>query len=200
MDQKSKSDSKERESTVEEWAEIHELAKARFQEIVDFEGQERDAMLDDKAFAVGENNAQWDANDVNSRKSSGRSFLTIMRSNQYTDYVKNQQRQNKPSIKISPTDQGAQEEEATRRQGLIRKIQYESKASQARQAGFDDAVQLEAAVESSRRAQALLRGATSRPPAKTLLDQFRDIFTDETELGIRLSQHGGLGHHLAGSQ
>ncbi len=143
MDEKSESESKSHEaseSKADEWKEIHELAKERFQEILDFESRERDAMLDDKAFAVGENNAQWNPNDVNSRKGSGRSYLTIMRSNQFTDYVKNQQRQNKPSIRISPTDQGAAEEEAKRRQGLIRKIQYESKASQARQAGFDDAV------------------------------------------------------------
>lgn len=141
MDRESKSEPQESsESTANDWAEIHTLAKERFQEILTFEGQERDAMLDDKAFAVGENNDQWDQDDVNRRKGSGRSFLTIMRSNQFTDYVKNQQRQNKPSVKISPTDQGAQEEEARRRQGLIRKIQYESKASQARQAGFDDAV------------------------------------------------------------
>lgn len=127
-------------SDKDELAEIHQEAKERFQEIQDFEGAERLAMLDDKAFATGENDAQWDPNDVSSRKGSGRSYLTIMRSNQFTDHIKNQQRQNKPSIKISPTDQGAQEEEAKRRQGLIRKIQYESKASQARQAGFDDAV------------------------------------------------------------
>lgn len=143
MDEKSNSEAKGHEASetkAEEWAEIHTLAKERFKEIINFESRERDNMLDDKAFAVGENNAQWASNDVTRRESSGRSFLTIMRSNQFTDYVKNQQRQNKPSIRISPTDQGAQEEEAKRRQGLVRKIQYESKASQARQAGFDDAV------------------------------------------------------------
>ncbi len=143
MDETSQSEAKgseESESKADEWAEIHTLAKERFKEIVDFESHERDMMLDDKAFAVGENNAQWDPDDASAREGSGRSFLTIMRSNQYTDYVKNQQRQNKPSVRISPTDQGAQEEEAKRRQGLVRKIQYESKASQARQAGFDDAV------------------------------------------------------------
>lgn len=120
--------------------EIHAEAKERFKEIEDFENTERNAMLDDKAFATGENNAQWNDKDVKSRQATNRSFLTIMRSNQFTDHIKNQQRQNKPAIKISPTDEGANEEEAKKRQGLVRKIQYESKASQARQAGFDDAV------------------------------------------------------------
>ncbi len=128
------------ESKPTEWEEIHKLAKERFKEILDFENAERLVMLDDKAFSVGEDNAQWDPTDARNREASGRTFLTIMRSNQFTDHIKNQTRQNKPSIKISPTDQGAAEEEATRRQGLVRKIQYESKAAQARQAAFDDAV------------------------------------------------------------
>ena len=120
--------------------EIHEEAKKRFKEILDFESAERQAMQDDKEFGLGQDDKQWDGDDLASRKDSGRSYLTIMRSNQFTDHVKNQQRQNKASIKISATDEGAQEEIATRRQGLIRHIQYESKAGQARQAGFDDAV------------------------------------------------------------
>jgi len=99
--------------------EIHTEAKERFQEILDFEGTERNEMENDKQFAVGENNAQWDSKNVRSRKSSGRSFLTIMRSNQFTNHVKNQQRQRKVSIKISPTDLGAQEEIATLRQGQV---------------------------------------------------------------------------------
>ena len=121
--------------------EIHESALEQFQEILDFENTERSKMLDDKIFSIGADDDQWEnASDVTNRKSSGRSHLTIMRLNQFTDHIKNQQRQNKPSIKISPTDEGAQEEIAERRQGLIRHIQYESKANQARQAGFDDAV------------------------------------------------------------
>lgn len=120
--------------------EIHTEAKERFREIVDFEGSERDLMEDDKVFSVGENDNQWEDGDVISRKSSGRSFLTIMRSNQFTDHIKNQQRQAKPAIKISPTDEGAQEEIAKIHQGIVRQVQYESKANQARQAGFDDAV------------------------------------------------------------
>jgi len=143
MDEKIEGESKSHEaseSKADEWAEIHTLAKERFKEIQDFENHERLMMLDDKAFAVGENDAQWNPQDVASRSGSGRSFLTIMRSNQFTDHIKNQNRQNKPAIKISPTDEGADEDEAKRRQGLIRRIQYESKAAQARQAGFDDAV------------------------------------------------------------
>lgn len=139
-DESSQADTNEKKLSKKRLEEIHLEAKERFKEINDFEGSERQKMLDDKAFEVGENNKQWDPGDVKSRKISGRSFLTIMRSNQFTDHVKNQQRQNKPSIRISPTDEGANEEEAKRRQGLIRKIQYESKAAQARQAGFDDAV------------------------------------------------------------
>lgn len=125
---------------TEEYRKIHERAKEQFEEIHEFEASERILMGDDKDFALGENNKQWLEDDWKARANSGRSYLTIMRSNQFTDHIKNQNRQNKPSIKISPTDEGAQEKVAERRQGLIRNIQYESKAQQARQEGFDDCV------------------------------------------------------------
>ena len=124
----------------EKYREIHRKAKEQFQEILEFEGPERMKMADDKRFSIGENNSQWDDNDVRTRKLTGRSYLTIMRSNQFTDHVKNQQRQNKPAIKISPEDEGAMPEIAELHQAIIKQIQYESKAQQARQAGFDDAV------------------------------------------------------------
>ncbi len=124
----------------EKYREIHTKAKEHFKEILEFEGPQRRLMADDKAFGLGEDDSQWDALDVKSRKLSGRSYLTIMRSNQFTDHVKNQQRQNKPSIKISPEDEGASQDIAELHQAIIKQIQYESKANQARQAGFDDAV------------------------------------------------------------
>lgn len=126
--------------TSEKYQEIHQKAKDQFKAIVEFEGPERDRMADDKKFGLGENNSQWDDKDVRSRELSGRSFLTIMRSTQFTDHIKNQQRQNKPAIKISPEDEGADEQIANIHQAMIKQIQYESKAQQARQAGFDDAV------------------------------------------------------------
>lgn len=54
--------------------------------------------------------------------------------------------------------------------------------------------QLESVLESGKRARMLLANTPARQPAARLLDQFRGIFTDETELGIRLSQT--LGHTL----
>ncbi len=46
------------------WEEIHTEAKERFQEVLDFESVEREKMLDDKKFALGEDDAQWDSEDV----------------------------------------------------------------------------------------------------------------------------------------
>jgi len=138
---KTQSTEETKKKTAEEvQEEIHTLALERFKEIQDYEGSERIVMEDDKKFSIGEDDDQWNPDDVTSRKNSRRSFLTIMRSNQFTDFTKNQARQSKASIKISPTDSGANEKFAERRQGLVRQIQYESIASQARQAAFDDSV------------------------------------------------------------
>jgi len=117
--------------------ELHEQAVSRFKKIEEFESAERQKMVDDKEFLLID---QWDSKHRRSRELGGREALTVKRVNQFTDHVKNNNRQSKPSIKISPTDEGAQERQAELRQGLIRHIQYDSKAEQARQQAFNEAV------------------------------------------------------------
>ena len=119
--------------------EILKLALERFEEIESYEGEQREKMRLDKLFGLGD---QWDPNDRKSREDGGRFCLTVQRSNQFTDHIKNQNRQIAPSIKISPTDDGDNEKVAERRQGLIRHIQYDSKSVMARNQAFDDAVDM----------------------------------------------------------
>jgi len=119
-----------------------EKAMKQFQVIEGYENDQRVLMEEDKDFSLNTNNSQWEEQDWKGRDATGRPFITVMLSNMFTDHVKNQQRQNKPSVKISPTDEGAQEKIATRRQGLVRHISYESKAQMARQQAFDDAVDM----------------------------------------------------------
>ena len=119
--------------------DILDKAKKQFAEIVGFESDQRSEMEDDKRFGLG---IQWDTLDRSNREGAGRPCITILRTNQFTDHIKNQQRQNKPAVKVSPVDEGADEEIADRRQGLIRHIQYESKAQMARQQAFNDAVDM----------------------------------------------------------
>ena len=117
--------------------ELHEQAVKRFKKIEDFESDERSKMVDDKEFLLID---QWDSKNRRFREMDGRDALSVKRINQFTDHVKNNNRQSKPAIKISPTDEGAQERQAELRQGLIRHIQYDSKAEQARQQAFNEAV------------------------------------------------------------
>jgi len=119
--------------------EILKLALERFQEIEDFEGPQRAEMLDDKEFSLGR---QWSNDERRLREADGRACFTIQRSNQFTNFVKNTNRKIAQGIKISPTDEGAQEIVAERRQGLIRHIQYDSKSVMARTQAFDDAVDM----------------------------------------------------------
>jgi hypothetical protein len=119
--------------------EIIKLALERFKEIEDYEGEQRQEMLDDKEFSLG---IQWSEDERRSRRADGRACFTIQRSKQFSNFVKNQQRKFAPSIKISPTDEGAQEIVAERRQGVIRHIQYDSKSVMARTQAYDDAVDM----------------------------------------------------------
>jgi hypothetical protein len=100
-------------------------------------------MLDDFRF---ENGKHWSAADKDTRDTEDRPALVVPRCNQFLNQVKNEQRQAKPGIKVSPGDgpPGIPEKkrikQAEWRQGIIRRIQYESCAVDAYQQAFDHAV------------------------------------------------------------
>ena len=116
--------------------EIVREAKERLKEVQDWEGVVRPLMVEDKRFDNGE---QWDSEVSKQRKFESRPTLTVPRTNQFTDRLKNEQRQNKPSVKVRPVGD-ADKKPAKYRQGLIRHIQYQSKAQLAYQKAFNDAV------------------------------------------------------------
>jgi hypothetical protein len=93
--------------------------------------------LDDILFSSGE---QWDAQVRASREQKRRPCLTINRLPQFIRQVTNDQRQNRPSIKVHPVDDRADVETAKVIQGLIRHIEYNSSADSARDNAFDGAV------------------------------------------------------------
>ncbi len=82
---------------------------------------------------------QWDEADKKLRKQEGRPCLTINKLPHHLNQVVNDQRQNRPSIKISPVDEGADIETAKAIQGLIKHIQNESNADAARDRAFEGA-------------------------------------------------------------
>lgn len=117
--------------------EILKQALKRDLEALDAEREMRELMLDDLRFAYRE---QWNPEDKRNRDGSRRAAITIRRSDQFLNRVKNEQRQSKPQITVVPKSEGANEFYATRRKGLIKHIQYDSRAHQAIQMAFDYAV------------------------------------------------------------
>lgn len=116
---------------------ILEKAKKRFNIAADAETQRRSDALDDLRFRAGD---QWPEAIKNERNLDGRPSLTINRIPQFVHQITNEQRQNRPSIKISPCDSKADVETAKVIEGLVRNIQNVSKADVAYDSAFESAV------------------------------------------------------------
>ena len=93
------------------------------------DGHNRDAAVDDLRFLEGE--GQWPDGIKATREADGRPCLTINKLPQYVNQVANDSRQNRPSIKVSPVDSGADKKTAELLGGLIRNIQVSSAADDA---------------------------------------------------------------------
>ncbi len=83
---------------------------------------------EDLRFVAGE---QWHESDLQERQTDGRPALTINRMPQFIRQVTGDIRLNSPSIKVRPVDSGADKDLAKTLTGLIRNIEYQSKAMQA---------------------------------------------------------------------
>lgn len=88
----------------------------------------RNLFSDDVAFANG---SQWPEQIEREREHDNRPCLTINRMMQFIRQVTNDQRQNKPSIKVRPVDDFADKDTAEIMQGLIRHIEANSNADLA---------------------------------------------------------------------
>lgn len=128
-------ESNESESTsVKE--EILDLARKRFSLSEEAESRIRQEALDDLEFRSGE---QWPSNVKAERELDGRPCLVINRIPQFIRQITNEQKQNKPAIKISPVDDFADIETAKVLQGIIRHIEVNSNADVAINTAFDGA-------------------------------------------------------------
>ena len=83
---------------------------------------------EDLFFLSDDPQAQWDANAYNDRQRSGRPALTFDKLGQFTRQVGNQIRMNTPSINVIPSDRKSSQETALIIKGLIKDIEYRSKA------------------------------------------------------------------------
>ena len=93
----------------------------------------RSEALNDIKFAAGE---QWPVEIQNSRNLEARPCLTINKIDAYVRQVTNQQRMNRPRIKVHPVNNEADYKIAQIIEGIIRHIQVNSDSDQA----FDNAV------------------------------------------------------------
>lgn len=117
--------------------DIVKLARERFKLAEEAESKIREVGLEDLKFRAGD---QWPEEVVKERNVDGRPCLTINRIPQFIRQITNDQRQNRPSIKISPVDDKADIETAKVYEGLIRHIQYNSNADVAYDTAFEGAV------------------------------------------------------------
>ncbi len=117
--------------------EILEEALARFKLVEEAESDIRKLSLEDMRFAAGD---QWDEEIKNARALQKRPCLTINKLPQQIRQVTNDQRQNRPSIKVHAVDDHADPKTAKVLQGLVRHIEYNSSADSAYDTGFEGAV------------------------------------------------------------
>jgi hypothetical protein len=111
-------------------------ARKRFLLAEEAEREMRSLGLDDLKFRAGE---QWPQSVKSERDMDARPCLTINRIPQFIRQVTNDQRQNRPSIKVHPVDDQADVETAKIYQGLIRHIEYNSDAETAFDTAFEGA-------------------------------------------------------------
>lgn len=115
---------------------LHE-ALERFKVAEEAESEIRKLSLEDTEFRSGK---QWPDDVQADRQRDGRPCLVINRIPQFIQQVTNDQRQNRPSIKVHPVDDQGDKDTAKVIQGLVRHIEYNSNADVAYDTAFDGAV------------------------------------------------------------
>lgn len=111
-------------------------ARERYEQASGYWGEWRKAAREDREFFAGD---QWLPADRNNREVQCRPILTINRLPVFARQIIGDARQNKPSIKIYPAEDG-DVEIAEIYEGLIRNIEYVSSAPDAYDTAFESAV------------------------------------------------------------
>src|SRR4051812_44804629 len=106
-------------------------AKARFERCQTWESAWRDRALFDTKFANGDSANLWQWNTEVRNERGSRPSLTYNQVRQHNLQVVNDARQNKAQIKVTPTGGRASYEAAQVFSGIIRRIEYQSKAVDA---------------------------------------------------------------------
>jgi hypothetical protein len=112
-------------------------AVKRFNRAASAESANRVMAVDDLRFKAGD---QWPEQIRAQRTNDKRPCLTINKMKTFVHQITNDQRQNRPSIGVSPIGDVSDPETAKMLKGLIRQIERRSNADIAYDTGFDNAV------------------------------------------------------------
>ncbi|HXJ61879.1 MAG TPA: portal protein [Verrucomicrobiae bacterium] len=112
-------------------------ARKRMEKAITAESDNRKSALDDRLFKAGD---QWPKEIMAQRNLDKRPCLTINKLPTFIHQIVNDQRQNRPSINISPVGDRGDPEVAKMYRGLIRFIERDCAADIAYDTAFDDAV------------------------------------------------------------
>lgn len=117
-------------------------AKKRFERAKQAYSASRILAVEDTKFAMGDsdNGWQWPDDIRNTRKLDKRVCLTVNMTAQHCNQIINQIRQNRPAVKVSPADNGADIKTAEILGGLIRNIQASSAADDAHDCAAEHSV------------------------------------------------------------
>lgn len=113
-------------------------AKARFRLADEAERENRKEAKTDLEFAAGN---QWDAEDVKLRRETGdqRPCLVFNKLTGPLNMVSNEARMNQPGIEVHPVDMSGDDDTADVMEGLIRHIEYVSKADEVYETALEQA-------------------------------------------------------------
>jgi hypothetical protein len=114
---------------------LFQRAKARIEEAKDIARDQHERIREDLRFSNPANPEQWRQDD--SKLRDGRPTLTLDRTNQFISQVANDARQNNPGIQVIGVDNKADPKAAEILSGMIRHIEYRSRASHA----YDTAIE-----------------------------------------------------------
>lgn len=120
--------------------DIHQRAIEQFDDAQEDVRAQYAKMREDMRFSDPTDPQQWDRKALEMR--SGRPCLTFDRTNQFISQVVNQGRQNKPAIHCLPADSKADIAVAERLNGIIRHIEYVSRAGIAYDTGLENAARI----------------------------------------------------------
>lgn len=109
---------------------ILSTAKSRFQTILGAESEIRSAALEDLEFVYNVNNGQWPANIRTERAGDDRPCLTSNKLRKFVSQVANRERDQRLAGRVRPVDDKADVERAKIIEGIIRQIEYASKADE----------------------------------------------------------------------